>query len=285
MPAAGTRTSSSRIVVSGSLRWPPPVLRWAVAVRSRSRPRRRRLRRLPSPSPSCRRPGRGPGLPVLALVAVLWFWSCWSLVLVRLLVLLAVLASGCGALAAGRGSGSGRCWSRSCWRGPGSALVLVLARGPGRAAGRGRSWSRVAVLLAARGLCSGRLLLLGLPGALSWRLARALRPASRLLLGPSPGARSGSGPAPGRVLRASARGPVLRGLSWGAFSWPPLWRALIASTSWAFFMEPAPEMPIPPAIDLRSASSMELSPPPRFLPAAAGAPSGAAVVDSMVSVT
>ena len=50
MPAAGTRTSSSRIVVSGSLRWPPapPAPGRAAA---RSRPRRRRLRRPPSPSP------------------------------------------------------------------------------------------------------------------------------------------------------------------------------------------------------------------------------------------
>ena len=39
----------------------------------------------------------------------------------------------------------------------------------------------------------------------------------------------------------------------------------MASTSCAFFMEPAPEMPMPAAIDLRSARSMELSPPPRFL--------------------
>src|SRR5688572_28959313 len=35
----------------------------------------------------------------------------------------------------------------------------------------------------------------------------------------------------------------------------------MASTSWAFFIEPAPEMPRPTAMDLRSASSIELRPP------------------------
>jgi hypothetical protein len=63
---------------------------------------------------------------------------------------------------------------------------------------------------------------------------------------------------------------------------------LIASTSWAFFMEPAPTIPMPAAIDLRSAISMELSPPPRFfglLPEGDAESSPAAVVDSMVSVT
>ncbi len=59
----------------------------------------------------------------------------------------------------------------------------------------------------------------------------------------------------------------------------------MASTSWAFFMEPAPLMPRPPATCLRSASSMVLS-PPRFL---AGPEleelSGAEAAESMVSVT
>ena len=67
---------------------------------------------------------------------------------------------------------------------------------------------------------------------------------------------------------------------------PPLWADLMASTSWAFFMELVPEIPMPAAIDFRSASSMELSPPARFLePAVDGADSGAPGVDSMVSVT
>ena len=48
----------------------------------------------------------------------------------------------------------------------------------------------------------------------------------------------------------------------------------MASTSCAFFMEPAPVMPRPPAIALRSASSMELSPPPRFFAGAADASGG-----------
>ena len=51
----------------------------------------------------------------------------------------------------------------------------------------------------------------------------------------------------------------------GAADEAPVWAALMASTSCAFFMEPAPDMPMPAAIDLRSARSMELSPPPRFL--------------------
>jgi hypothetical protein len=50
---------------------------------------------------------------------------------------------------------------------------------------------------------------------------------------------------------------------------------------------------MPPAIDFRSAISMELSPPPRFLPERSEAPaaavddvdSGAAVGDSIASVT
>ena len=64
----------------------------------------------------------------------------------------------------------------------------------------------------------------------------------------------------------------------------PPWAPLIASMSWAFFMVAAPGMPMPAAIDLRSAISMELSPPPRFLGAPVDA-SGSAGVDSMVSVT
>ncbi len=65
---------------------------------------------------------------------------------------------------------------------------------------------------------------------------------------------------------------------------PPDWAALMASTSWAFFMEPAPLMPRPPAIDFRSASSMVLSPPDFFFGVAARLPA-AEVVGSMVSVT
>ena len=48
----------------------------------------------------------------------------------------------------------------------------------------------------------------------------------------------------------------------------------MASTSCAFFIEPAPATPSPAAIDFRSARSMELSPPERFF--AAGAVSWAA---------
>ena len=44
----------------------------------------------------------------------------------------------------------------------------------------------------------------------------------------------------------------------------------MASTSWAFFIEPAPGMARPAAIDFRSARSIELSPPLRFLAGADG---------------
>ena len=66
--------------------------------------------------------------------------------------------------------------------------------------------------------------------------------------------------------------------------WPPDWAALMALTSSAFFIEPAPEIPRPPAIAFRSAISIELSPPPRFFGADVPA-SGAVVVESRVSVT
>jgi hypothetical protein len=79
-------------------------------------------------------------------------------------------------------------------------------------------------------------------------------------------------------LRSFASDPASAGESEGASAFralPPAWEALMASTSWAFFMPAVPEMPMPRAIWRRSARSMELSPPPRFL----------AVVGSMVSVT
>ncbi len=59
---------------------------------------------------------------------------------------------------------------------------------------------------------------------------------------------------------------------------------MIASTSWAFFIDPAPGIPMPDAIDLRSAISMVLSPPPRFFESSVRV-SGAVVVDSLLSVT
>ena len=69
---------------------------------------------------------------------------------------------------------------------------------------------------------------------------------------------------------------------------PPDCAALIASTSWAFFIELAPEMPMPPAIFLRSARSIELRPPPRFFvagPPSAGASAEDSAEDSEVCVT
>ena len=62
---------------------------------------------------------------------------------------------------------------------------------------------------------------------------------------------------------ASRFGDSLRGAV-GAL-WPPDWAARMASTSWAFFMLPAPLIPRPPAICLSSGSSLLLSPPPVFL--------------------
>jgi hypothetical protein len=59
----------------------------------------------------------------------------------------------------------------------------------------------------------------------------------------------------------------------------------MASTSCAFFMEPAPRMPSPPAIDFRSASSMALSPPDFFFGVAAVVLPASEVGGSMVSVT
>ena len=53
----------------------------------------------------------------------------------------------------------------------------------------------------------------------------------------------------------------------------------MASTSWAFFIEPAPATPRPAAIDFRSAMSIELSPPDRFF-AAGAAPWGAAASEA-----
>ncbi len=69
-----------------------------------------------------------------------------------------------------------------------------------------------------------------------------------------------------------------------AIDWPPDWASLIAWISCGFFMEPAPLMPRPLAIALRSATSMVLSPPLRFFAAPVGA-SAAEPVGSMVSVT
>ena len=242
MPAAGVRMSSSRIVVSGSLRW----LLVPVGLRTGAR-------------------GRGPGaagsggcpLPVVVLLLAALLvgllsgrsagrsagcWPCWSPAgscwsLLALLVLLALLAA---ALLAVLGL-------RACRPAGGPARSCRSCRGPGR------SWSPV-------------LLGLGGPGAV-------LRPD-----GPSPGrsrsalvGRSRS-TAVGSACRDAA--PAPRPLDRRCDpDWPfaPTWAALMASTSWAFFIEPAPRMPRPPAIDFRSARSIELSPPDFFLGADARA--------------
>ena len=262
MPAAGTRTSSSRIVVSGSLR--PPA-----RVRSRSRPRRRRLRRPPSPSSSW-----SVVLVVLLVLPVLLVcWSCWS------------------------------CWScRSCWFcwPAGSAGPA----GPGCAAGSGSPWppwppwrfallALLAVLVALR--CS-----LALLAVLRRAVVRTCRRTSCRRCASSRALLALRGP--GAVLALLARlavllallprlglaapdalrpagWPVLAGLA--AADWPPGLGALMASTSWAFFIEPAPLMPRPPASDLRSASSIVLTRRASSPPSA----TGASVVVSWVSVT
>ena len=97
MPAAGTRTSSSRIVVSGSLRWPP-----AAAARGR-----RGRGRGGGGCGGCRPPRRRPG-PA---------WSCW--------------------LVAAGSAGRSCCWSWSWllgpgprWSCPGSVLLARPAAGP-----------------------------------------------------------------------------------------------------------------------------------------------------------
>ena len=59
----------------------------------------------------------------------------------------------------------------------------------------------------------------------------------------------------------------------------------MAATSCAFFIELAPEIPIPPAIDLRSARRRELSPLERFFAVPLLLASAVDTVDSMVSVT
>ena len=93
MPAAGTSTSSSSTVVSGSLRPPGTRLAW----RSRSRPRRRRLRRLP-PSPSSSKSSS--------------CWPpCWLALLALLLALLVRLLLPAGpAVSAAAGPGFWPCW-------------------------------------------------------------------------------------------------------------------------------------------------------------------------------
>ena len=277
MPAAGTRTSSSRIVVSGSLRWPPPLrgprsvrsVR-SVRSRSRSRPRRRRLRRLPS-APWSSRPC-SPRFCCWSLRSRFSrFWSrfcCWS-----------------------PRSRFSRFWSRFCCWSPRSRFS--------------RFWSRFAVLAAAAVPVLVAALVVARLGARGSRSRGSGRPARR-----------GRGPRPGSAAPRAACSRVLLGLLLaalgarrprsagraslrrpeslrGAESLPgaesvrapaPDCAPLIASMSWAFFMVAAPGMPMPAAIDFRSAISMELSPPPRFLGAPAVA-SGPAGVDSMVSVT
>ena len=201
MPAAGMRTSSSRIVVSGSLRWPPACRGVPPRSRSRSRPRRRRLRRLPPvvvralvglpghPGSGCPAGGPGPGSgPAVAVLAGL------------LVLVLAVL------LAAS--------WLPPCWR---SWLRSWL-----------RSW-RSAVLLAPRS-CR-RLALAAVAGLLAPRLPGSLGAAAvvaapvevsrlagrrllrrgcgsaggRPLLRLAPSARSSAAPAAGRCRRRTGR--------------------------------------------------------------------------------
>ena len=145
MPAAGTSTSSSRIVVSGSLRWPPPPAALGCGCRgrcgrsppppSRSRPRRRRLR-------GCRRPGRRGRCRCARPGSAGWSW----LPPVRWLPGPALVGLVC----------------RRPWFATWSLLpTLVLLAGPGRALVAGRSrpghWSGSVALALARSCCWSRL--------------------------------------------------------------------------------------------------------------------------------
>ena len=271
MPAAGTSTSSSRIVVSGSLRWPPvpPPAGARRCGRGPDRagggcagcPRRRRRRRRPA-GPA----GSGCSLALVLLVPVLprllarsCFWSrsccrsgcrscwrscfgsrsCWRSGLL-VAVLLAVLAL--RLVAAGWRS----CWRspRSCWRlarsCAGRSWRCVVLGGPlagrslGLRAGRSRRWRCCSAAASSTRLLLGRRLgLLGATGSVADRLVRG----AGLLARPAC-----PGPAcPGRGLLLAPACPAARLVRAG----PPDCCALIASTSWAFFMAPAPAMPRP----------------------------------------
>ena len=136
-------------------------------------------------------------------------------------------------------------WSRlSCWSVAGSGC------GPGRRPGRPgrRSRSRLVAAAVWSRLRSSRLVaarrVAAVVGCGRWPAARGCcsrRSARRSRR---------SSPAPRRVLAvaASAAASARRRLGVGgrlgrpalAAGWPPLWAALIASTSWAFFIAPAP---------------------------------------------
>ena len=216
------------------------------------------------PGSGCAGPGRpGSGRPGSRL-RLPWPSRSWSPSRLRLsrLPVAAVLAASWSGWSRFR-----RSWVAGPGPGPGP--------GPGSPAGPGRPGPG----------CLGR-------GSLRARwspvLARSSallrrRPASRVALvgrlGAAPRRRVGLRSSAGTVGRRSAaevgrrrRGLARRRRACRLLGRPghrcaaPVWAALIASTSCAFFMPPAPAMPMPPAIDFRSASSMELSPPPRFLP-------------------
>ena len=284
MPAAGTSTSSSRIVVSGSLRWPTTCAAaaagcWCRAGAGRALPV---AAAAPAVAPAAvavavRRPGR-----LLVLLAGLVLlaagsagsgpaagpgccWSCWSGPAGRPAGRPCCSAC-CSLLAVGLLLGS--CWPRPCWLLAGSCFgcrscwrVRLLWRGPARAA---RRWRRRPAAGPAPG-CAAR--------ALGWRS----RPRTGLL---GAGLRRGGF---GRRPASSGRRGACRG-------WP----------------RPAPDAAGLVRLDgvdelgllhgarardaqarrhrLRSASSMELSPPPRFL-AALAAPASERWWSSMVSVT
>ena len=246
MPAAGTSTSSSRIVVSGSLRWPPALAGAATAVAIAVA-----VAAATTPAAAAAASSSSAALVVALVALVCWFcWRSCLVVLVACVAVLALVAVLVPVLRCGPGSRScaavlvrrpGRrgpgCRGPGCGPGAAAGPAGGCAAGPGAGRGPGRrawSWSRAAG--ASRRAAAGSPALGG--------SALATRPWAR------PWARSS---ARGRSARPATGSP--------AGCWPPDWAALIASTSCAFFMEPAPRMPRPPAIDFRSASSMELSPP------------------------
>ena len=240
MPAAGTSTSSSRIVVSGSLRCRrrrrPPV-----AVRGRGRGRG----------------GAGCGGCRPSSVAVLLPPGRW----LRWLALVAGPVCGPGRLRSCSPSAAGLpsrlLVARSaavCWSPPWS-LVAVLRRSRSCSPSAGRCPAVASLPARSR------------PAACRARGPVALRRscASRLVAGCLRRWLGLLGP---RLLGARSRA-----LGLGSLLALSARRALAAALGGLDGLDelrllhlPAPAMPRPPAIDLRSASSMELSPPPRFLP-------------------
>ena len=207
--------------------------------------------------------------------------------LVVLVVDLVAAGSGSGSGSAGPGPGGPaglRSWrSWRSWRVLLGLALLVLVLLALLVLLAGLLWFCSGLVAASAGLLLVLLLLVLLLlvllgcGLLGLRLCGLLGLA--LLAGAGAHRRLGGGllgaaarPGAARAARLSGCSAPARALGWAgcstgaggcsAFSAWPTTRlgALMASTSWAFFIDPAPETPRPAAIDLRSASSIELRP-------------------------